>query len=118
MPVTTLNLIIYYIRPEDSAKIQLQTSIDIVMRLNELEVMCRSLLLSPRSNDYFALIIPNMEMIRMLESPTDSYIKLLSKSKQKYMLLEDCEYEYGYGYGYGYGYEYGKKSISEKVCLR
>jgi hypothetical protein len=47
-----------------------------------------------------------MEMIRILKSPTDSYIKLLSKSKQKYILLEDCESGSG------------KKCINENACLR
>jgi hypothetical protein len=106
MSVTALKLIIYYIRQEDSADMQLFSSIHITMRLNELEVMLRSLLLTPRSDDYLALIIPNMNMIRLLEAPGKSYVTLLNKSKQKYKLLEDCESGYG------------KKGISEKVCLR
>jgi hypothetical protein len=106
MSVTTLKLIIYYIRQEDSADMQLTTTIDITMRLNELEVMLRSMLLTPRSDDYLALIIPNMNMIRLLESPGESYVTVLGKAKQKYKLLEDCEYGYG------------KKGISEKTCLR
>jgi hypothetical protein len=106
MSVTTLKLVVYYIRQEDQADMQLSTTIDITMRLNELEVMLRSMLLTPRSDDYLALIIPNMSMIRLLEAPDESYVTLLNKSKQKYKLLEDCEYGYG------------KKGISEKVCLR
>jgi len=105
MAVTELKVIIYYIRQEDSADMQISTTIDLTMRLNELEVMLRSMLLTPRSDDYLALIIPNMSMIRLLESPEDSYIALLNKAKQKYRLLEDCELGYG------------KKGISEKGCL-
>jgi hypothetical protein len=68
MFVTNSKLIIYYIRPEDSADMQLSTTIDIDIRLNELEVMCRSLLLSSRNDDYLALIIPDINMIRILKS--------------------------------------------------
>jgi hypothetical protein len=104
MSVKSLKLVIYYIRPEDSANIQLQASIDIDMRLNESEVMCRSLLLNPCSDYYLTLIIPNMRMIQILESSIGSYLKLLSKSKQKYKLLEDCDHGYG------------RKGIGEKAC--
>jgi hypothetical protein len=71
--VKSLKLVIYYIRPEDSADMQLHPSIDIDIRLNELEVMSRSLLLTPCSDDYLSLIIANMNMIQILESPADSY---------------------------------------------
>jgi hypothetical protein len=63
MSVKSLKLVIYYIRPEDFADMQLSTNIDIDMRLNELEVMYRSLLLTLRCDDYLALIILNMHMI-------------------------------------------------------
>jgi hypothetical protein len=106
MSVKSPKPVVYYIRPEDSADMQLHTSIDIDMRSNELEVLCRFLLLNPCSDDYLALIIPNMRMIQILESPVDSYLKLLSKSKQKYKLLEDCDYEYR------------SKGIGEKTGLR
>jgi hypothetical protein len=106
MSVKSLKFVIYYIHPEDSADMQLHTSIDIDMRLNELEVMCCSLLLTPRCDDYLSLIIPNMNMIQIFESHVDSYLKLLSKNRQKYKLLEDCDYGYG------------NKGIGEKACLR
>jgi hypothetical protein len=66
MSVKSLKLIIYYIRLEYSADMQLRTSIDIDMRLNELEVLSCSLLLSPRCDDYLSLIILNINMIQIL----------------------------------------------------
>jgi hypothetical protein len=46
--------------------------------------MCRSLLLSTRCDDYLSVIIPDIHMIRIWESPAESYLKLLSKSRQKH----------------------------------
>jgi hypothetical protein len=75
-------------------------------RSNELEVTCRSLLLTPRNDYYLSLIIPDMKMIKELESPDKSYLKVLSKSRQKYKLMEDCDLGYT------------QKGIGKKSCLR
>jgi hypothetical protein len=89
MSIQCLKLAIYYIRPENSADMALHTSVSAEMRLNELETMCRSLLLTPRCDDYLSLIFPNMKMIEESKSLGESQLKMLSKSHARYKLFEN-----------------------------
>jgi hypothetical protein len=74
MSLKSLKLVIYYIRPEDLADMALRPSATRNMRLNEGAIMCRSLFLTPRRDNYLSLIVSDMKMIEELESPGESYL--------------------------------------------
>jgi hypothetical protein len=76
------------------------------VRLNKLEIMCRSLLLTPRNDDYFSSIVPDMKMIEELKSRGESYLKVLIANRCRYKLLENCHLGYTH------------KGIDEKNCVR
>jgi hypothetical protein len=57
MSLKSLKPVIDYIRSENSADMALHTSAAMDVRLKELEIMCRSLFLTPRNDDYLSLII-------------------------------------------------------------
>jgi hypothetical protein len=84
----------------------LHISITMDVRLNELEIMCRSLFLTPGNDDYLSLIIPDMKMIEELESPGESYSKVFIASRCRDTVLENCDLGYTH------------KGIDEKNCLR